>query len=121
MPVSLTVWQQLCPCPGGETQRAWKEDPDEPWPGAREAREKEQREWRERGEARKQAFQAARDAAPGKTRDEITDLYIAELRARGQKVPPEPFLGADIDLLTGRPLRGFRKIWKVVRNPFADL
>jgi hypothetical protein len=121
MPVSLTVWQQLCTCPGAEKQRAWKEDPDEPWPGAKEYREKEQRESWERSQARKQAFQAARDTAAGKTRDEIRDLYIAELRARGQEVPPEPFLGADIDLLTGHPLRGFRKIWKVMRNPFADL
>ena len=121
MPVPLPVWQQLCACPGAEKQRAWKEDQDEPWPGAKEFREKEQRESQERREPCKQAIQAARAAAPGKTRDEVRDLYIAELRARGQKVPPEPFLEAEIDLLTDHPLRGLRKIWKVVRNPFPDL
>jgi len=121
MPVPLPVWQQLCMCPGAEKQRAWKEDPDEPWPGAKEYREKEQRESHEGRESRKQATQAAREAAPGKTRDEVRDLYIAELRARGQKVPPEPFLRAEIDLLTGHPLRGLGKIWKVARNPFSGL
>jgi hypothetical protein len=121
MPVPLHVWQKLCACPGAEKQRAWKEDQGEPWPGAKEYREKQQRESQERREARRQATQAAREAAPGKTRDEVRDIYIAELRARGQKVPPEPFLGAEIDLLTGHPLRGLRKIWKVMRNPFSDL
>lgn len=120
MPVSLTVWQQLCKCPGGEDYRSWREDPDDPWPGYQEYREKEQREDRERSDARRQAFQAARDAAPGKSRDEIRELYISELRARGQEVPPEPFLEAEVDFLTGHPMRAFKKMWKM-RNPFADL
>ena len=119
-PVSLTVWQQVCKCPGGEPFRSWKEDPDDPWPGSQEYREQQERQSRERSEARKQAFQAARDAAPGKSRDEIRDLYIAELRARGQEVPPGPLIEAWVDLLTGHPMRGLRKIWKV-HNPFADL
>lgn len=93
--------------------------PDEPWPGFKEHREKEQRQSRERSDACKQAFQAARAAAPGKTRDEVRDLYIAELRARGQEVPPEPFLGAEVDLLTGQGLRGLWKILKVAWNPFS--
>lgn len=42
-PVSLTVWQQLCACPGGGRHRAWKEDMKEPWPGAGEAREETRR------------------------------------------------------------------------------
>jgi hypothetical protein len=61
-----------------------------------------------------------RDAARGKTREEVRDLYIAELRARGLDVPPEPILKAYVDLLTGHPLRGVRKLKKVLRNPFAD-
>jgi hypothetical protein len=120
MPVPLTVWQQLCACPGAEKQRAWKEDPDEPWPGAREYRERQQRRSQERREAHRQAFRAARDAAPGKSRDEIKDLYIAELRAHGQEIPPEPILEADIDLLTGHPLRGLGRMWNVMRNRFGD-
>jgi hypothetical protein len=121
MPVPLTVWQQLCGCPGAESKRAWREDPDEPWPGATEYREREQRESRERNDAHTRAFHAARDAAPGKTRDEVRDLYMAELRARGLEVPPEPVLGATIDLLIGHPLRGLWKIWKERPRPFSDL
>jgi hypothetical protein len=122
MPVRLTIWQQLCTCPGGDKQRRWKEDPDEPFPGFREARERDQRKSQERRDARRQAFDAARDAAAaGMTRAEIRDVYIAELRNRDQDIPPEPFLEADLDLLTGHPVQGLRKIWKKLRDPFADL
>jgi hypothetical protein len=55
------------------------------------------------------------------TRDEIRDLYIAELRNRGQDIPPEPLLEANLDLLTGHSMEGLGKIWKMLRNPFADL
>jgi hypothetical protein len=112
----------VCVCPGASQQRAWREDRHEPGPGATESRKKRQREWQERGEARKQAFQAAREAARGKSRDELRDRYIAELRARGQEVPPEPFLEPEIDLLNGRPLRGLRKFWKAGPGSFfSDL
>jgi hypothetical protein len=121
MPVPLTVWQQLCACPGAGELRAWKEDPDEPWPGAKQARENRQREWRERTEARNQAFRAASQAARGKSRDEVRDLYIAELRARGQDVPAESFLEADIDLLTGHPLQGLKRMWNAGPESFTDL
>jgi hypothetical protein len=119
--VSLTVWQALCECPGAEKQRAWKEDPDEPWPGAKEAWEREQRRSQERSEAYKQARQATHEVARGKSRDEVRDLFIAELQARDQEIPPELFLEAHIDLLTGHPLRGFRRMWKTRSEPFSDL
>ena len=121
-PIALTVWQQLCACPGAQEQRAWKDDWDEPRPGVtKESREKTRREWRERDEARKQALRAVRGAARGKTRDELRDLYVAELRARGQEVPPEPFLEADIDFLTGHPLRGLRRVWDMRPEHFTNL
>lgn len=119
-PVPLTVWQQLCACPGADKERAWEEDRDEPGPGAEESREKRRRDWQESSEARKQAFQAARESARGKTRDELRDLYIAELRARGRQVPSDPVVDLEIDLLTGHPLRGLGKIWKMARNFFPD-
>jgi hypothetical protein len=34
--VPLTAWQTLCACPGEKPQRAWKEDVEDPWPGAQE-------------------------------------------------------------------------------------
>lgn len=51
-------------------------------------------------------------AAPGKTREEVRDLYIAELRARGQDVPDEPQLEANVDLLVGQPVRALAKLWR---------
>ena len=104
MPVPLTVWQQLCTCPGAEEQRAWKDDPDEPVPGFKEFREKHEREWRERREAGRQAFRAAQAAADGKRREQVRDLYLAELRARGLDEPRDAILEATVDLLTGHPV-----------------
>lgn len=104
MPVPLTVWQRLCACPGADEQREWKEDPDEPVPGFGEFREEHERESRERRESRRQAFQAARVAADGKTRDQVRDLYLTELRVRGLDEPRDAILEATVDLLTGHPI-----------------
>jgi hypothetical protein len=98
--VPLTVWQQVCDCPGGERHRAWAEDSDEPWPGAREVWDSQQRRSQENRDARRQAFRTAREAASGKTRDEVRDIFVAELLARGQEIPSEPLLAADLDFLT---------------------
>jgi hypothetical protein len=114
MPVPLTVWQQACPCPGGERQRVWQEDPDEPWPGYREAREREERKRQEDRAARQQAFQAA---AAGKTRGGLRDRYISELRARGQEVPPGPDLDVELELLSGH---AWRALWKMRRTIRLD-
>jgi hypothetical protein len=120
------VWQQLCICPGAEKQRAWKEDPDEPWPGFKEFQEGQQRKSQEREEAQQEAFEAARAAVDGKTRDEVRDLYVAELRARGLDVPPEPLLEVAVDLLTGHHVRalvdmgkGITKFTKLARTLFS--
>jgi len=116
MPVSLTVWQLLCACPGAEFERSWREDPDEPWPGAREHWERSQRESQERHDARRDAFRAAKDAASGKTREETRDIYLAELRARGQEIPEGLFLEADLDLMSGHPLRSLKRMLRMFRT-----
>jgi len=121
--VPLTAWQELCTCPGNKPQRAWKEDPDEPWPGAREQREQRERQdaaSRDRRDARRQAFEAARAAGAGKTRDQVRQIYLDELRARGQEQPAEPLLEARIDLLVGRPLRALAKLWQALRWPASS-
>jgi hypothetical protein len=119
-PVPLTVWQQWCACAGVGRQRAWEQDRGEPWPAIRQSGETGRRERRARHRARKQAFRAARDAAPGKSREEVRHLYIAELRARGQGVPPGPILDADLDLMTGHPWRGFRSLWHAGPEPLTE-
>jgi len=116
MPVPLTVWQQLCECPGAGKERSWKEDRDEPWPGAKQSRGKRRREWQEREEARKEAFEAARATADGKTRDEVRDLYVAELRTRGLDVPLGPLLEATVDTLTGHPARALFETGKGIAS-----
>jgi hypothetical protein len=73
---------------------------------------------RQVSEARKDALKAARSGAPGKTRDEIRDLYIAELRARGLEIPSEPDLAADIDVLSGDARGWLREVRKWVRREF---
>ena len=85
-------------------------------PGWQEYRETYESGSRRRSRARKDAFHAARGASSGKTRDEIQDLYIAELRARGLEIPSEPFLAAAVDLLSGDARAGLGKIWKWVRR-----
>jgi hypothetical protein len=59
-----------------------------------------------RSRSRKEAFDAARANAPGKSREEVRELYEAELHARGLEIPPEEFLAAEVDAIAGdyRPL-----------------
>jgi hypothetical protein len=118
-PVPLTVWQQLCACPGAERQRGWNDETGEQFPSFDEFQEKYQRESQGRREAKKAAFEAARAAASGKTRAEVQEIYLAELRARGLDVPSAPILEADVDWLMGHPLRGLAKIIRAIRNPFS--
>ena len=115
-PVPLAVWQQLCACPDGARHRAWKEDVREPWPGAQEAWEKGRRKSVLRTSARREALRAAQAASQGKTRAQVLDIYSAELRARDQELPPEPFLDIDLDLLTGHRLRAIWKMEKLRRT-----
>jgi hypothetical protein len=68
--VPLTAWQELCECPGAAFQRTWKEDIEDPWPGAREQRERQRRDAKERKHAHNEAFQAVLTSARGKTRRE---------------------------------------------------
>jgi hypothetical protein len=104
------VWQQLCACPGTDARREWKDDPDEPVPGFKEFRAGREREWRERKEAHRQAFRAAQAVADGKTRDQVRDLYVAELRARGLDEPGDAITDATVDLLTGHSVAASRRV-----------
>jgi hypothetical protein len=51
--------------------------------------------------ARKEAFEAARARAAGKSREQVTDLYKAELRTRGMEIPPKPILDAKVSPMAG--------------------
>ena len=63
---------------------------------------------RRRSRARKEAFQAAHAKAAGKGRDEIREIYLAELNARGLKKPSDAVLDAIVDRIGGNPLPAVR-------------
>jgi hypothetical protein len=52
------------------------------------------------------AAQAVREVAAGKSREQVKDLYLAELRARGLVIPAADFLEAQVDALAGN-------LWKL--------
>jgi len=58
--------------------------------------------------ASKEAFESARARAVGKGRDEIREIYLAELTARGLRAPREDVLDAVLDRITGNPLPAAR-------------
>jgi hypothetical protein len=63
---------------------------------------------RRRSRARKEAFESARARAAGKSRDEIRGIYVAELNARGLKVPGDDVLDATVERIAGNPLPAAR-------------
>jgi hypothetical protein len=63
---------------------------------------------RHRSRARKEAFESARARAAGKGRDEIREIYVAELNARGLAAPGEDLLDAVVDQIAGNPLPAVR-------------
>lgn len=104
MTVPLKTWRESCTCPGAERERCRLDedgvglrDFDEMWEDARH-----------RSRARKQAFQAACARSAGKGREEIREIYVAELNARGLDEPSEAVLDAIVDRIRGNPLPAVR-------------
>jgi hypothetical protein len=97
--VPFKAWLNSCACPGADQVRQRIADVGEP-PSFGEAREGVGRDNR----ARKEAFEAVSRVAAGKSRDEIRELHIAELRSRGLEPPTGPFLAATVEHITGNPV-----------------
>ena len=96
----LRAWRGLCTCPGVEDFLAGRGELD--WDqavvpdfGEHEARQR--RNWLERREA----LDVVRAGAAGMSREQIRDLYVTELRARGLEVPPDAVLNAQAALIAG--------------------
>jgi hypothetical protein len=104
MAVPFTVWRGSCTCPGAEHERQRLADAGLEPPDFRELREQAER----RSQARRDAFQAVRQVAAGKSKAEIQDLYAAELSARGLRVPREEVLAAIADRIRGNPLPAYK-------------
>jgi hypothetical protein len=80
-------------------------------------------ERRRKARARKEAFNAARVRAGGKNKDEIREIYTAELRARGLRTGGGPRTDADVAWIAGNPLpmvllegKGLVRIGKGLRD-----
>jgi hypothetical protein len=96
--VSAQAWRDSCTCLGAEAGRAeWAPSFDEMRAKARQDRT-----------ARREAFAAAKAQAARKCRDEIRELYVAELRARGLKIPAPEALEAIVAGIMGNPVPGVR-------------
>jgi len=102
--VPMKAWYTSCTCPGAEVARQRLDDAGIKVRDFAEMREERQR----RSRAGKEAVAATRARAAGKSREDIREIYIAELRARNLKVPAEPVLDAVVDHITGNPLPAIR-------------
>lgn len=104
MTVRPEVWRESCTCPGAEQERHRLDEDDAGFPDFGKTRE----EARNRSRARKEAFESARTQAAGKNRDEVREVYLAELNARSLPVPGEDILEAVVDRIGGNPLPAAR-------------
>ncbi len=104
MTVPLTTWRASCTCPGAERERRRLDEDGVEFPEFGEMWEDAQR----RSRLRKEAFQAARARAAGKGRDEIREIYVAELTARSLEKPSDAVLDAVVDRISGNPIPAVR-------------
>jgi hypothetical protein len=108
--VTVRTWRESCTCLGAAAMRSqWEQDGFEPadtdelWNKSRQ-----------RQQANREAFDATRAQAAGKSREQIEELYLAELHARGQQTPPREALNATVAAISGNLLPVARIMGQVV-------
>jgi hypothetical protein len=104
MTVPMKTWYTSCTCPGADLDRERLDQAEFKIRDFAELREEAQHRRRESREA----FESARARSAGKSREEIRDLYLAQLRARDLKAPPDPILDAIVERILGNPLPAAR-------------
>ena len=80
------AWRQSCTCPGAEAMRRMLDEFGILPFGVRDFRKM----WamsRKGLQSRREAFEAAQASAAGPDRGQLKDLYVAELRVRGLRMP----------------------------------
>ena len=87
------AWRQSCTCPGAEAFRRMLDEVVALPFGVRDFAEM-WAESRHEFKSRREAFKAAQVSAAGQDREQLKDLYVAELRSRGRKVPGDEVLDA---------------------------
>jgi hypothetical protein len=104
--VPLKTWHESCTCPGAEQERRRLDEAGADLRGFDERRE----DARGRSRARREAFQAAQARATGRGRDEIREIYIAELNARDLPIPRDAILDLAVDNISGKPFPTVRSL-----------
>lgn len=89
------AWRQSCTCPGAEAFRRMLDEVVGLPFGVRDFAEM-WAESRHEFKSRREAFKAAQASAAGQDREQLKDLYAAELRSRGRKIPGGAALDAAI-------------------------
>lgn len=89
------AWRQSCTCPAAEAVRRMIDEAVVLPFGVRDFAEK-WAESRHEFKSRREAFKAAQASAAGQDREQLKDLYVAELRSRGGKIPGGDALDAAI-------------------------
>src|SRR5215467_89561 len=102
--VSAKAWYSSCTCPGADLTRQRLHEAGAEILDSGELRERVKRD----SQARKDAFRAAEGRAAGRSREEVREIYLAELRSRGLPKPSEPALDAAVELIMGNPLPSVR-------------
>jgi hypothetical protein len=117
--VSRATWEAQCTCPGTELAAGRLDQAERNAPDFSDF----ERQWQERWEgsprdpwqlrvAKREALEAARAAGAGRSRAQIREIYVAELRARGLRVPSDLMLDATADAIA-RNSDGFSLVYKV--------
>jgi hypothetical protein len=109
------AWRQSCTCPGAEAMRAMLDEFGILPFGVRDFREMWARS-RNELQSRREAFKAAQVGAAGQDREQLKDLYVAELRARGLKIPDDEVLDAATEAHM-REVGNFGKLLGSLRHP----
>jgi hypothetical protein len=60
--------------------------------------------------ARSEAFGAARDQSAGRSRAEVREIYLAELRSRDVPIPPDDLVDRAVERILGGPMVGARQM-----------
>jgi adenine-specific DNA glycosylase len=81
------TWRESCTCPRTEQERQRRAAAGAEFPDFQEYLAQSRR----RSQSRREAFDAAKTQAGGKTREQIRDLYKTELRTRGWTFRPTRF------------------------------
>ena len=106
-------WRQSCTCPGAEAVRRMLDEVVGLPFGVRDFAEM-WAESRHEFKSRREAFKAAQASAVGQDREQLKDVYVAELRSRGRKIPGDDVLDVAIAAHMDSYPTGVRFVWREV-------